>query len=50
VFLKIGNDGECARDGQKAKNYRLSYLSNLKEEELDNYLEELQSLIATKSE
>lgn len=50
VLKDLGMTESALEMAKKAKNYRLSYLSNLKEEELDNYLEELQSLIATKSE
>lgn len=42
----MGNHEKALEMAQKAKGYRLSYLSNLTEEELDSYIKELQDLMS----
>lgn len=49
VLRDLGRLDSALEVAKKSKNYRLSYLSNLEEEELDSYIEGLQDLISMNS-
>jgi len=49
ILKDLGRMEKALEIGKKAKDYRLSYLSNLDEEELNRHLEELEHLTSTNS-
>ncbi|WP_243467131.1 tetratricopeptide repeat protein [Acetivibrio straminisolvens] len=49
VLKDLGRMEKALEMATKAKSYKLSYLSNLKEQELDDHLKELNDLISIKS-
>ncbi|HOM01258.1 MAG TPA: tetratricopeptide repeat protein [Acetivibrio sp.] len=49
VLKNLGTVEKALEMAKKAKNYKMSYLSNLEEKELDDHIKELEALVSTKS-